>query len=157
MFELPEDAREPELAQLLAYWREKSPPGRLPGRQHIDPTEIPPRLLPRLMLVELELQDAKQRFRFRLIGTALVDLMGRDLTGGFVDELGSPGQVKPVIDALLAVVSRGEPVYLAGPLTLPRKEFTYVKRLAVPLARDGRTVDMALIALVPIARSPAAD
>ena len=55
-----------------------APPGRLPGRQHIDPVDFPT-LLPFVNLVDVEREQGegeqgardagRMRFRYRLVGT----------------------------------------------------------------------------------------
>jgi hypothetical protein len=42
----------PRFRRLADYLAIKAPPGKLPGRQHIEPTEIPD-LLPWIMLIEV--------------------------------------------------------------------------------------------------------
>lgn len=69
---------------MLAYWQSKSLAGCLPAPAAIDPTEIP-KLIPSLVICDLE--DAPFRIRFRLAGTRQVDVLGRELTGRYVDEM----------------------------------------------------------------------
>jgi len=38
---------------LYSYWRAISPPGRLPGRQHFDPLDVP-RLLPNIWQIGVD-------------------------------------------------------------------------------------------------------
>src|SRR4051812_22620200 len=83
----PAQAKDPRFREFFDYWRSKAPPGRLPGRQHIDPLDIP-HLLPGVALFDVLRNGTGLRFRWRLIGTALVDAIGDDYTGRFVDEVG---------------------------------------------------------------------
>ena len=53
MYVLPSEASEAEFRELLSYWQSKLAPGRLPGRQHIDPTELQPRHLSQLLLLDV--------------------------------------------------------------------------------------------------------
>ncbi len=69
------------LLPLLAYWRSKLSGRRLPSRGDIDLGEIPG-LLPSVQLVE----NAAGRFRYELVGGAIVDAYGANPTGRFVDE-----------------------------------------------------------------------
>ncbi|MGH6892579.1 MAG: PAS domain-containing protein [Dongiaceae bacterium] len=148
MYKLPPEASEAEFHELLAYWLSKLQPGRLPGRQHIDPTELPPRYLSQLLLLDV-VEDAAgkpRRYRFRVAGTAFSTIAGRDVTGLYHDEIGAPDRIAPVIKALDLIVERAAPVFLAGRLTLPSQDYFWVKRLGLPLAQDGRKVDMVLAA-----------
>lgn len=143
MYSLPFGVREPPFAMLHRYWESKRHAGRLPARADIDPTEIPA-LLPQLLLFEVVAGADGPRFRFRLAGTAFTSLVGRDVTGFCMDELGPPERVAPVVEALAAVVRTGRPAYLAGRLTLRSEEYMLAKRLGFPLAADGAHVDMIL-------------
>lgn len=149
MLALPPEASEPELIELYEYWRSKAPPGKLPGRQHLDPTELSSRLLPHILLVDVERMPDGPRFRLRVAGTFFVSLIGRDMTGRYYDEIAPADRVGPVITALRTIVETGEPVFLEGPLTVPSRDFIWVKRLGLPLARDGETVDMVLASFHP--------
>ena len=152
MYRLPPAASAPEFGALLAYWITRFPKddatgslsGLLPGRQHIDPADLPARHLAQLLLLDV-VPAAPRRFRFRVAGTAFAAIIGRDATGLHYDELGgTPDRVAPVAEALDLIVDHGRPVFVEGPLTLPSDDFFWVKRLGLPLARDGRNVDMVL-------------
>jgi hypothetical protein len=148
MHVLPPEASEPEFRELLAYWQSKLVPGRLPGRQHIDPTELQPRHLSQLLLLEV-VEEAgprpRRRYRFRVAGTGFAVIAGRDVTGLYYDELGAPERSTQVLKALDLVVERRAPVFLCGRLSIPAQDYVWVKRLGLPLAQDGHTVDMILV------------
>ena len=147
MYVLPSEASEAEFRELLSYWQSKSPPGRLPGRQHIDPTDLQRRHLSQLLLLDVVDAPAAQhrrRYRFRVAGTGFTAIAGRDVTGLHYDEIGAPERALPVIRALDLVVERKAPVFLAGRLSIPSQDYVWVKRLGLPLAQDGDRVDMIL-------------
>jgi hypothetical protein len=147
MYVLPPDATGAEFRELLAYWQSKVQPDRLPGRQHIDPTELQPRHLSHLLLLEVMEAAApglRRRYRVRIAGTAFSTIAGRDVTGLYYDEIGAPERVIQVIKALDLVVERRAPVFLSGRLSIPSEDYVWVKRLYLPLAQDGNKVDMIL-------------
>jgi hypothetical protein len=147
MYVLPPEATEAEFRELLGYWQSKLAPGRLPGRQHIDPTELQPRHLSQLLLLDVVAGRAPQvrrRYRFRVAGTAFAGIAGRDVTGLYYDEVGAPERALPVIRALDLIVERKAPVILSGRLSIPSQDYIWVKRLGLPLAQDGENVDMIL-------------
>jgi hypothetical protein len=147
MYVLPSEASEAEFRELLAYWQSKLAPGRLPGRQHIDPTELQARHLSQLLLldvVETAPPKPRRRYRFRVAGTGFAAIAGRDVTGLHYDEIGAPERILPVIRALDLIVERKAPVYLSGRLSIPSQDYIWVKRLGLPLAQDGARVDMIL-------------
>jgi hypothetical protein len=143
MYRLPADAFEPEFAELLRYWESKRQGERLPARTDIDPLDLS-RLLPHLLLFDVVRGDGGVRFKFRVAGTAFSAMIGRDVTGIYLDELGPPDRVAAVISGLSAIVETGRPCFLAGRPTLRSDQVTSVKRLGVPLASDGPAVDMIL-------------
>jgi hypothetical protein len=143
MYRLPADAFEPEFAELLRYWESKRQGERLPARTDIDPLDLS-RLLPHLLLFDVVRGDGGVRFKFRVAGTAFSAMIGRDVTGLYLDELGPPDRVAAVISGLSAIVETGRPCFLAGRPTLHSDQVMSVKRLGVPLASDGHAVDMIL-------------
>jgi len=73
----------PVIHRLYDYWRSKGGgEGRIPPRSAIEPLELV-EILPNLALVEA----VGPRFRYRLIGTRIVEFTGRDSTGKHFDEL----------------------------------------------------------------------
>jgi hypothetical protein len=78
--------RSVRVQRLYEYWRAKAgAEGAVPRRGDIDPTELPD-LLPNLMLLDVERDPL--RFRYRLVGTRVVDFSYRDFTGTYLDEAG---------------------------------------------------------------------
>ena len=158
MYVLPPEASEAEFRELLAYWQSKLSPGRLPGRQHVDPTELQPRHLSQLLLLDVvdgAAPKPRRRYRFRVAGTAFATITGHDVTGLHYDEVGAPERSALVIRALDLIVERKAPVYLSGRLSVPSQDFVWVKRLGLPLAHDGETVDMILAVWIAERRSVA--
>lgn len=136
------------LAQMARHWQSLRPPmtgegGRLPARRHFDPVAIQ-RLMPAAFLADVERQPLL-RFRCRLIGTKIARLFPKDPTGAYADVImpGIEGTVLGV--ALASVVETGLPNHGGGPVVLiPGKDHLKIERLLLPLADDGRTVDMVL-------------
>jgi hypothetical protein len=147
MYVLPPEASEAEFRELLTYWQSKLLPGRLPGRQHIDPTELQPRHLSQLLLldvVEAAQPNQRRRYRFRVAGTGFTTITGHDVTGLYYDEIGGPVYSIAVVQALDLIVERKAPVFLSGRLAVSAQDYLWVKRLGLPLAQDGQNVDMIL-------------
>jgi hypothetical protein len=147
---LPTAATDPRLRDFFAYWRAKAPSGRLPGRQHIDPLDIP-RLLRHIAMFDVVHAANVTRFRFRLMGTGVVQLMGDDYTGRWVDETMAPDDYLK-LHAAFAQVCAGQPHYWERLLPFPNREFVGHRRLALPLASDGSTVDMIIGCHIPVLR-----
>ena len=129
----------PKIRQILEYWQRKHPaPGVLPGRQHLDPIEIP-HLLANVWLVDVARDPL--RFRFRLIGTSVVEYAGEDNTGKWFDEAMPDFDPSMYVD----VVEIGEPSWQRSPSRMrPYKQYRELERVRLPLAKDGKTIDVIL-------------
>jgi len=147
---LPAAATDPRFRTFFDYWRSKAPPGRLPGRQHIDPLEIP-KLLARIAMFDVVRTGAQLRFRFRLMGTGVVDMMGADYTGRWIDDTMTPDDCAKLY-AAFAQVCAGQPHYWERLLPFSNRDFVGHRRLALPLASDGATVDMIIGCYIPVLR-----
>ena|SRR5579862_9814549 len=78
----------PTLGSLLRYWNAQREGRVMPARAEIDPLEMGPKLLPHLLLCDL--QDRAARPRYRLVGTNVVRRWGFDPTGRYLDEAMGP-------------------------------------------------------------------
>ena len=142
MFELPAAAH-PKIAALYAYWQRITPgPGHLPGRQHMNPADIPS-LLPNLWM--LDVLEEPRRFRHRLIGTE-INRRGFTVKNGEIIEPSpaQPGNPRPLKD-LERVVAERTPVWFRGKPVASRDRFvSEIERLHLPLASNGSDVDVVL-------------
>lgn len=125
------------------YWLSIAPDdGRLPGRQHINPIEIP-QVLPNLLLIDVE-RDPRC-YRFRLVGTAVVEAMHAEFTGLTLEDMLDGATLQEVRGGLDRIVETQEPDWRIGsPVVNPDKRWKLTERLCLPLAGDGETVDMLL-------------
>ena len=130
------------LLTLHAYWELKCAGRDLPDRADIDPVEMPRRLLPYLFIVEYA--PIPGRWRYRLMGTEMVERLGADLTGRFLDEaLG--GRYCNYLTPLNAEVRASRrPLYTESTLTSDDGAVLLTKRMLVPLTNGGDEVAMVL-------------
>jgi hypothetical protein len=137
------------IARFFEYWLFISPPGRLPGRQHFDPLDIPA-LLSRVWILDVVREPVGLRFRYRLVGTKEVETLERDVTGQWLDEVHPHLKERPDgFDRFLHIATHGTATYRKGHVTfLHQKDHQIVENCMVPLARDGSTVDMIAICSV---------
>lgn len=133
--------RHPRFQDLATYLAAKAPPGRLPGRHHIDPIEIP-RLLPYLNLVDVVREADRRRYRFRLVGTDVAAKNGSDVTGKWVEDAFPPEPAAAITSAYDEVVATRTPHHWASVMGIPGREHVRFERIMFPLASDGETVDM---------------
>ncbi|MEK9660545.1 MAG: PAS domain-containing protein [Alphaproteobacteria bacterium] len=124
-------------------WCAKAPPGILPRRSAFNPAELP-HLLPYITIFDVAREP--MRFRIRLVGTAIVDAMGVDTTGMWLDELDNIANVHRRAEAM---ADTGKPYSLCDlPLTWTHRDFKRYSVLGLPLADDGRTVDKLLYTML---------
>lgn len=135
----------PRHEQFYDYCLEKSPgDGLLPGRQHIDPIDIP-LLMPWIFLIDVVRESDRIRYRHRLVGTQIAEWIGYDTTGKFYDELHDDLYLSWLLPTYDQVVATGKPHFHAPDVGLPLIEETKLlrySRLLCPFAADGRSVDM---------------
>lgn len=137
------DRWDERIVQLHAYWSEKKRlRGRLPGRQDIDPLDLKG-LLRWIWLLDVE-RTPSLRFRFRLLGTAHVQAMGRDVTGRYLDEAFPEINNSASLEDYVSVARSGKASYRYGAAQYHVPEYRMIERLMLPLAGDGETVDMIL-------------
>jgi hypothetical protein len=131
----------PKLVLFYDYWLSIKPPGRLPGRQHFDPLDIP-LIMSRVWMLDV-LRDPL-RYRYRLAGTKEVETLQREVTGRMFTEVhpqlneDSPAFLRLNESAMSHIVSYRKGAVVA----IHDKKHQTVENCIVPLARDGETVDM---------------
>jgi hypothetical protein len=133
--------RHPRFQELATYLAAKAPDGKLPGRHHIDPTEIP-RLLPHLTLIDVVRTDSGLRYRVRLVGTDVAAKTAIEVTGKWLDEAFPAEAAATIAAAYDDVVATHKPHHWASVITVPGREHIRFERVIFPLASDGETVDM---------------
>jgi len=89
---------EPRWGRFLRAWQElAAEKGRIPTRSEIDPSRLGAELLPNIFLVDavVPIHAGKRRFRFRLLGQAILD---RETTrvGDYLDTLGASADIAEI-------------------------------------------------------------
>lgn len=131
-------------ALMRDYLAGVAPPGKLPGRQHVDPLAIRT-LLSFTNLVDVERVYGKLRFRFRLVGTLQGTAAGREISGQYLEDAVLPEYLDRIRANMTLAVQSREAVYDRFGMPHPGRDFIDTERVYFPLARDGETVDMLLI------------
>ena len=148
--ELTDAPGAPLLAELVAYWEEKRRGRIAPRRGDIDPAELR-RHLPYVHM--LDVIDDGADFRFRLIGTAIVEGLGRDSTGKTFGEMfGARPEVMARLCARFRVVVREKrPTFSRGRMFWhPDRAYREFVAASVPLSEDGVSVNIILSELIPV-------
>ena len=134
-----------ELRPLYLYWVAARGEKLMPSRADIDPVMIPPQLLPHIVL--LDVLRSPGRFRYRVMGTAITAMLGKDWTGRFVDELPKSSRSvneqysKTIKDGVSVVYVHDSKLY--DPNLIQHKLVRY-ERLLLPLSQDGNAISMLL-------------
>ncbi len=88
-FRIPDEIRDPRIRECFAYWRSKCRCDLLPSRAALDPLEMKS-FLSAVLLLDVERDRGRYRFRYRLMGTHTVEIFGRDATGLYMDDTNPP-------------------------------------------------------------------
>jgi hypothetical protein len=140
-FETDTSSWNPKVVRFFKYWLSLKPSHGLPGRQHFDPLDIPD-LMPRIWMLDVLREPL--RYRYRLVGTKEAEIFRRDVTGEFFDEVHShPHDECETYGRFYKAVHDRAATYRRGNLVgIYNKEHVGVENCIVPMARDGRTVDL---------------
>lgn len=126
----------------FSYWNSKAQGGSIPARRDIDPLDIPS-LLPQVVL--LDIARDPWNFRFRLIGTNVAYHLSQDWTGSWFREIGHMAPPSRIFNNCMEVATSGEPMRSQTPYVGPHMNFISAEDIILPLADDGRTVNMLLV------------
>ena len=153
--DLPRQLTVRHLRTLRDYWLRARGKRAMPARRDIDPLDVP-RLLPYLVLTEVH--HAPLRFRYRLIGTAVTELAGRDATGRWLDAELYGENSERMLEAFRHCVAERAPVARREPIRFGDKEWLVIEALMLPLGVTDDRVVMVLsgVGTVPRNRDNAA-
>jgi hypothetical protein len=132
----PEDIPPEELKELLRLWQKIKGEKFMPSRKDFNPA-VATRLLPHISLVDVE--NSPRRYRFRLVGSATVKAMGRDVTGKYMDEIPGMENMRERYDWL---VENKVPYLYKGQLVWSAKNFLDYFALGLPFSEDGHDVSL---------------
>ena len=145
-YPVPSALDDPRFRWLFDYWLDRLVDGSLPSRADVDPIDFP-HLLGRLNLIEVLREEGRLRFRYRLFGTKVSDMIGRDLTGRLLEDVVLPIDYRKIGAVHREVVETRRPHFWQIPVPFIDRDFGSYRRLLLPLAEDGATVDL-LMSLV---------
>ena len=131
-----------DIRAMVAYWREKAGPHRMPRRSDIDPGDVVP-FLSRITLVDV-VPDAR-RFVYRLVGTEEVANRGNDPTGRSVIEAFFATSAEESLSYYGYVAQYGEPYCFRGDYYAPDGGLEKQDVIFLPLSDDGQSVNMILL------------
>ena len=135
------------IRRAVEYWLSIHPADGLPGRQHLDPGDIP-ELLPNLRLVEVK--GDPQQIDVRAAETEQVAFPEQNGAGNrdreaFADFLGAPADA-----SYRAAVETRQPVWRrVAPVNSRNSDDKITERVILPLAANGSDVHMLFVVQVP--------
>ncbi len=143
--ELDENA-DTALRQTLEYWQRLRGSRRMPARKDLNPADIP-RLLPKLMLADVEKEKVEADFppiRFRLVGTEVVGRFGYEFTGRNLSEIDYGDQSDEVATLYRQTMDDGQPHFARIEFRQGGDRVLHMQHLLLPLSDDGTHVNMIL-------------
>lgn len=132
-----EDIPWPGGQRLFQWWLTARGERRFPAREDFSPA-LMGRHLSTMVLHDVE--PGEPEFRIRLVGTQIVDLVGRDLTGLRVGDLPNSGPM--AARYRWAVAERAPYMCLDLPIGWASKDYLSFSTLVLPLGPDDASVTM---------------
>ena len=135
------------LQDFLAIWRAKLDGRQMPCRKDFDLLELAPVMWPHVLLIDV-LPGDMDRFRYRLIGSHIVDALARNVTGQIIDEIQSSTDYDMFVEGFRWSVKHQKSMQSNGSAIFVNKDWIAYESLILPLSEDGSTVNMLLVPAV---------
>ena len=131
--------RSERIRKLNTYWLAKAN-GKVPSRSEIDPVDVR-ELLPNLMMIDIV--GEPPRFRYRLVGTRVVQYTGFDFTGRCMDEMVFQGR-DFMEQCYRRMLAERRPIFGHYAWLVRSRHFGQCEFGLFPLSDDGVTVNRAI-------------
>ncbi len=128
--------RSERIHRLNDYWQAKAK-GKVPSRSDVDPVDVR-ELLPNLMMIDMVGEPV--RFRYRLVGTRVVQYTGFDFTGRCLDEMVFQGR-DFMEQCYRRLVAEKRPIFGHYAWLVRSRHFGQCEFGLFPLSDDGATVN----------------
>jgi PAS domain len=127
----------PRVHRFHEYWKARcSAAHTLPLRASVDPTDLR-ELLPNIVIIEVE--QSPLRFRYRLVGTRVVEFNKLDFTGLYLGSVGWDEE-QQIVDACAYVVASAQPLCGFYTWTLRNGAIGKCEFGNFPFSHDGESV-----------------
>ena len=131
------------LSPVFAYWNGKRKAAQLPCRDDINPADITD-LLPHVGLIDV--LGKAENFRYRLIGTYMVDMFGRDFTGTTLGDQFKHGSYGRFLHTYYAdAVQSRAPVFCESVFHYRGSSDLRIRRLVLPLRAAADSQDITFL------------
>lgn len=135
----PDSIQSPQLRQIYEYWLGRAGSDTPPARGDVDPLDLP-RLLPQVFLVEV---GKDGRFRYKVVGTRIVEWSSGDATGKYLEDVEILYDIAGIRRDFQSVVDARAPRYDLRDAPWADRDFMRYHRLLAPLAdADGRVTHL---------------
>ena len=143
---IDEDEALHQLEALAELWETNRPTlDQLPARRDLSPKDLA-NWMGYLAIYEVE-PGEPFRLRTRLMGTHIVEADQSEHTGRFIDEYCPAGELERVFDAYIEAWRTRKPTYRFRRERTETQRECWAMKLVLPLANDGASIDMFLVAL----------
>lgn len=154
--ETPPEHHNDAIGQFDRYWRSlQGRLGRFPSRKDLDPISMGSIVLPWMLLVELREDDDGLFFHYRLCGTEIANLVGRDVTGKSTREVVCQDNLKIIIEPYFVTLREKSPSFWKTSVYHDLYDWRPAVRGVWPLSASGDQVDMFVNLTVPVFGRPA--
>jgi len=137
--------RHPALCRLYADWQLRRNGHALPARRDFDPLGMK-YILGNLSLVEVRREPL--RFFFKVHASNVAARLGFDLTGKFLDDYPDAKHREMIREHFTRSVVEGAPVLARREAQATDTLILHCEAIALPLAKDGKTIDALLTGFV---------
>jgi len=131
---------------LYDYWISKYISGVLPRRADIEPLEIP-HLLKYVGLIDVLPNDD---FKYRLVGTHMVNLFEKDFTGTLASQSKQGKYGLILCDMYKQVRDCKRPLFSKSRFIYEREQPIEMRRLILPLSENNNDINMLLFATIAV-------
>jgi hypothetical protein len=138
----PRFLEEPRFARLFRHWNTIRGAREMPRRRDLDPAALGPALLPHVAIVEL--REAGQRPRFRLVGTEIVQRFGMDFSGRYLDEFLSGSYLEHLTSLFRELWLHRCPIYEENIFRWSEMQHIWASRFVLPMTGDGADPEFAV-------------
>jgi hypothetical protein len=126
--------------EAFQFWLDAKGQEPLPPQSAIIPTKLPRGRVANFAVISVE--NGAKRFRYRLIGTAIVKAWGEDLTGRYCEDVPNGAEMA---ERMAACGAARKPYYSQGPLKYAVNAFHDFAVLVMPFAGPSGEVSRLLV------------
>lgn len=137
--------KSPTLQRMLDMWNERRGTRAMPSRKDFDAAVL---LKYNGQILLIDVEHNPRRYRFRLVGIGVVELLKRDLTGHYFEEVYTPAQLETLTKSSEYCIKTKLPIRIRSRLDYADRSHVHVEILEMPLSSDGETVDMIMKCVV---------